>query len=58
MAGELELAKHAFGVPGAGEQTLVVYRAEPGSPSADRLRLLTAPVSPAPGRPTTSAPVA
>ncbi|MEV6624388.1 helix-turn-helix domain-containing protein [Amycolatopsis sp. NPDC051106] len=41
-AGELELAKHAFTVPGADEQTLVVYRAEPDSPAAARLRRLAA----------------
>lgn len=42
IAGDLELLYEKFGVAGADGQLLVVYRAEPGSPSADALSLLRA----------------
>jgi transcriptional regulator with XRE-family HTH domain len=38
--GELTLSYHAFDVRGAADQQLIVYRAEPHSPSAEALRLL------------------
>lgn len=40
--GELTLSYHAFDVRGAAGQQLIVYRAEPHSPSADALRMLGA----------------
>jgi len=40
--GELTLRMRAFDVRGAAGQELIVYHAEPGSPSADALRLLGA----------------
>lgn len=38
--GDLELHYETFTVNGAPTQQLVVYQAEPGSPSADALALL------------------
>ncbi len=38
--GELTLSYHAFDVRGAADQQLIVYRAEPGSRSAEALQLL------------------
>jgi transcriptional regulator with XRE-family HTH domain len=40
LVGELSLHFESFAVPGDAEQTLVTYHAEPGSPSAQALRLL------------------
>ncbi|WP_239117176.1 helix-turn-helix domain-containing protein [Planotetraspora phitsanulokensis] len=40
IVGDLELHYEKFAVTGADGQLLVVYRAEPGSPSADALTLL------------------
>ncbi|AWS46865.1 helix-turn-helix domain-containing protein [Streptosporangium sp. 'caverna'] len=40
IVGDLELHYEKFAVTGADRQLLVVYRAEPGSPSADALALL------------------
>jgi transcriptional regulator with XRE-family HTH domain len=40
LVGELSLNFEGFAVPGDAEQTLVTYHAEPGSPSAQALRLL------------------
>ncbi|GIJ46121.1 transcriptional regulator [Virgisporangium aliadipatigenens] len=38
--GELTLSYHAFDVRGVADQQLIVYRAEPNSPSADAVTLL------------------
>ncbi|WP_069387102.1 helix-turn-helix domain-containing protein [Cellulosimicrobium cellulans] len=38
--GELVLGYHAFDVKGSPGHQLIVYQAEPGSPSADKLRVL------------------
>ncbi|MCD0444026.1 helix-turn-helix transcriptional regulator [Glycomyces sp. A-F 0318] len=49
VVGELEFAYEAFGSPGDPNQTLCVYNVEPGSKSAEALRLLdswTAPAAP------------
>jgi hypothetical protein len=40
IVGDIELHYEKFAVTGADGQLLVVYRAEPGSPSADALTLL------------------
>ncbi|MFF3739455.1 helix-turn-helix domain-containing protein [Streptomyces sp. NPDC002566] len=40
LVGELSLNFEGFRLMGDGEQSLVTYHAEPGSPSADALRLL------------------
>ncbi|MDQ7908429.1 helix-turn-helix transcriptional regulator [Phytohabitans sp. ZYX-F-186] len=56
LVGELTLSYETFTVNGAGGQMLIVYHAEPGSPSAEALALLgsaTAAVS-APSRGSTS----
>ncbi|MFF2731564.1 helix-turn-helix transcriptional regulator [Streptomyces sp. NPDC058008] len=59
LVGELHLAFQALSVNGATAQQLVVYRAEPGSPSAHALALLGSLTAAAPGtdRPRTSADV-
>lgn len=41
VAGPLTLQHEAFRLPGDPDQTLCTYHAEPGSPSAEALRLLT-----------------
>ena len=45
LVGRLELDYQTFTVNGAGEQTLHVFSAEPGTPSADSLALLVRTVS-------------
>ncbi|MPY61102.1 helix-turn-helix domain-containing protein [Streptomyces spongiae] len=40
LVGELTLSFETFRLPDDGEQSLITYHAEPGSPSADALRLL------------------
>ncbi|AIS00213.1 helix-turn-helix domain-containing protein [Streptomyces glaucescens] len=40
LVGELTLSFETFRLPADGEQSLVTYHAEPGSPSAEALRLL------------------
>lgn len=40
LVGELSLNFESFRLPGDGDQSLVTYHAEPGSPSAEGLRLL------------------
>lgn len=40
LVGELSLLFESFQPPGDPEQTLITYHAEPGTPSADALRLL------------------
>jgi hypothetical protein len=40
QVGPLELAYEALPVPGAPEQVLITYSAEPGSPSESKLRQL------------------
>ncbi|MFK4144156.1 helix-turn-helix domain-containing protein [Streptomyces sp. NPDC004065] len=40
LVGELELLYESFRLAGDADQSLVVYHAEPGSPSAEALRLL------------------
>ncbi|MGY1497978.1 helix-turn-helix domain-containing protein [Streptomyces sp. QTS52] len=40
LVGELTLNYESFRVPDDNDQTLIVYHAEPGSPSAEALRLL------------------
>lgn len=40
LVGELSLSYESFRVPGDPDQALVTYHAEPGSPSAEALRLL------------------
>lgn len=47
-AGSLELRHEKLPIPDADGQVLVVYHAEPGSPSAERLALLAAAVDPGP----------
>jgi len=46
--GDLEFAYESFQVPGDAEQTLCVYQVEPGSPTADGLRLLASWIAPQP----------
>jgi transcriptional regulator with XRE-family HTH domain len=41
LVGELSLSFETFNLPDDTEQSLVVFHAEPGSPSADALRLLS-----------------
>jgi hypothetical protein len=41
VVGELTLAYEAMAVPDRPDQVMVVYTAEPGSPSDDALRLLS-----------------
>jgi transcriptional regulator with XRE-family HTH domain len=48
IAGELEFAYESFQVPGDAEQTLCVYQVEPGSATADGLRLLASWTAPQP----------
>lgn len=40
LVGELTLSYETFRLPDDGEQSLITYHAEPGSPSAEALRLL------------------
>ncbi|WP_200301978.1 helix-turn-helix domain-containing protein [Streptomyces adelaidensis] len=40
LVGDLTLSFESFGLPDDPEQSLITYHAEPGSPSADALRLL------------------
>jgi transcriptional regulator with XRE-family HTH domain len=47
VAGELEFAYEAFGSPDDPDQTLCVYNVEPGSKSAEALRLLDSWTAPA-----------
>ena len=51
LVGPLELDYQTFAVNGAGEQTLHVFSAEPGSPSADALLLLARTAAPEPSQP-------
>jgi transcriptional regulator with XRE-family HTH domain len=48
VAGELDFAYESFQVPGDVEQTLCVYQVEPGSATAERLRLLASWSAPQP----------
>ncbi|MBN6033661.1 helix-turn-helix transcriptional regulator [Amycolatopsis sp. 195334CR] len=41
IAGELHFSYESFAAPGDADQTLCVYNVEPGSPTAEALRLLT-----------------
>lgn len=55
IVGDVELHYEKFAVTDADRQLLVVYRAEPGSPSADALTLLgSLPEEFAPRRPRTA----
>ncbi|TCC17907.1 helix-turn-helix transcriptional regulator [Kribbella sindirgiensis] len=46
VAGDLDFAYESFQAPGDVEQTLCVYQVEPGSPTADSLRLLSSWIAP------------
>ncbi|MFG1814019.1 helix-turn-helix transcriptional regulator [Kribbella sp. NPDC049174] len=54
VAGDLEFAYESFQVPGDADQTLCVYNVEPGSPTAEALRLLTSWTTPQPASPPTA----
>ncbi|MEK8170097.1 hypothetical protein NKH77_11080 [Streptomyces sp. M19] len=51
VAGELHFSYESFQVPGDSDQTLCVYNVEPGSPSAEALRLLDSWTAPSPAPP-------
>lgn len=48
MVGDLHFSYESFQVPGDAEQTLCVYNVEPGSPTAEAMRLLSSWKSTAP----------
>ncbi|GAA4979972.1 transcriptional regulator with XRE-family HTH domain [Nonomuraea thailandensis] len=48
LVGELHFSYESLQPPGDPDQTLCVYNVEPGSPTADALRLLTSWTAPAP----------
>jgi transcriptional regulator with XRE-family HTH domain len=55
VAGDLHFAYESFQPPGDPDQTLCVYNAEPGSATADALRLLSSWTAPGPAAHTRSA---
>ncbi|WP_149827778.1 helix-turn-helix domain-containing protein [Streptomyces tailanensis] len=52
LVGDLTLSYEGFPLPDDHEQSLIIYHAEPGSPSADALRLLASWGTDAPRAPT------